>query len=89
VAGPLRQLGIVGAALLLIGPVLIGVGFANAGYAEHQEISCTGNCTSQERDAINATYDLELFFGLGVIMIGLGAGLAFACATRLMSRASP
>ena len=89
VVGSLRTLGIVGAALLLVGPALIGAGFANAAYAEHQEIGCTGNCAPQDRAAINASIDTELFFGLGVVVIGVGAGLVFACTTRFMSRWPP
>jgi hypothetical protein len=84
-AGSLRALGIVGAALLLLGPVLIGVGWANLAYAEHQYIICTGNCNDGSNE-LNASYDMELLFGLGLVSIGVGLGLVFACATQLMGR---
>jgi len=86
VARSLRVLGIVGAVLLLVGPVLIGAGFANSAYAEQQEINCTGTCRSQDSNVLNATIATELFFGIGLAIIGVGAGLVFACATQFMSR---
>jgi len=89
VAVSLRVVGIVGATLLLVGPLVIGAGFVNSAYAEHQEVTCTGNCRSQDNAALNATFSTELFFGLGVIFMGVGAGLVFACVTRYMSRWPP
>jgi len=89
VARSLRLLGIVGAAFLLVGPVVIGAGFANAAYAGQQEINCAGNCRSQDSNVFNATIATVLLFGIGLAIIGVGAGLVFACTTQFMSRWPP
>ena len=86
VAYRLRTLGIIGAALLLVGPVLIGVGFANSANAESNAVNCTSNCNSAQRDALNATIYNEVFLGLGLIVGGVGAGLVFAAGIQFMTR---
>ena len=89
VARTLRTLGIVGAALLLVGPLLIGVGFANSALAESNVVNCTGNCASVQHDSVNATIYTEAFIGVGLIVSGVGAGLVFAAGTQFMSRRPP
>lgn len=88
-AHTLRTLGIIGAALLLVGPVLIGVGFANSALAESNAVNCTGNCNSAQRDSVNATIYTEVFMGIGLILSGAGAGLVFTAGTQLMSHRPP
>jgi hypothetical protein len=65
------------------------VGFANSAIAENNAINCTGNCISQEHDELNATIYTEVFFGIGLIVSGVGAGLVFAAGTQFMSRRPP
>ncbi len=89
VARTLRTLGIIGATLLLVGPVLIGVGFANSALAENNLVNCTSNCNSAEHDSLNATIDTEVFLGVGLALSGVGAGLVFAAGTQFMARRPP
>lgn len=86
VGGVLRSLGILGATLLLVGALVTGVGFANAAYAEHQVVNCTGNCNSLDRAEANSSFESDILFGVGVAIVGVGLGIVLAVATRYMSR---
>jgi hypothetical protein len=81
--------GIVGAVLLLLGPAVVGVGYANVGIAASNSVNCTANCSSVEHAAANATFLLTLTLGAGIIVGGVGAGLVLAAAVRFMSRWPP
>jgi hypothetical protein len=91
---PLRSLGLVGAALIMAGVAVIGVGFLNDAVAESSEISCnysppSSGCTSVYDNALNASTDTTYFIGAGFIVGGVGLGLVMVAAVGFMSRWPP
>ena len=87
-------MGIVGAVLLIAGAAISGVGFLNLAAATSSETSCEvnpgpGGCGSQSEAVLNASATESLFFGVGLILGGVGAGCVMMAAIGFMSRWPP
>jgi len=85
----LWTLGLVGAILLLVGPALVGIGYANFAAAESAEINCRVSCNSEAHATLNASLETEVSLGAGLAAGGVGAGCVFAAAVQYMSRWPP
>jgi hypothetical protein len=85
VASPLRNLGLVAAALLCVGPVLAGAGFVNSAATEYALLHCTSHCGNFGAIA-NATTDALALVGAGLAVGGIGLGLLLHVAIRYMVR---
>ncbi|GEM_PF-4114115 len=89
VVARLRLLGLVGAVLLLVGPALAGWGFAAFGGALQAQNQCTSSCGPLDSQALNASIQVSLYIGAGIVVGGLGLSLVLAGAMILLERAAP
>ena len=93
-ASGLGTLGVLGAVLIIAGGALIGFGFLNAASAENAANNCQyqpppTQCISQDRTALNASIQDEMFLGLGFAVVGVGGGCLLIAAVSFMSRWPP
>jgi F0F1-type ATP synthase membrane subunit c/vacuolar-type H+-ATPase subunit K len=85
VAPRVQTIGTIGAVLLLAGLVVAGAGWVNLGIAQNNANNCL-NCPSPERAALNATAETSIFYGVGVTVGGIGAGLVVAVLVQFLAR---
>lgn len=89
-ASGLRMLGTVGAVLILVGFAVVGAGYFYESYYSGQATSCeithpTNGCEQQSRASLNASLAVESFFGIGLLLGGIGTGCVIIAAIRLMT----
>ncbi|MGA8303342.1 MAG: hypothetical protein WA691_03285 [Thermoplasmata archaeon] len=82
-------IGAVGAALLLLGPALVGVGLAYDTAVTSSEVNCVGSCTGEAQSAENASFTFEVLLGLGILLGGIGLGLVLLVGIQYMVRWRP
>ena len=87
----LGRVGAVGAAILLVGLVLVGAGFAISALAAQSEFNCTvnsisNNCQQTDDNAENTSIGAEFVVSGGLVAAGVGAFLVVFAMISLMAR---
>jgi hypothetical protein len=86
-----RALGLIGAVLLIAGLVMVGSSLVVLAGIEQSEINCIYNanpntCISADDNGANQSVTTEVVVGVGVLIAGVGGGLAFGAMVAIMAR---
>jgi hypothetical protein len=81
----LRSVGVTGAAVLLVGVVLVGSSFAIDGLALSTETTCGTSCQHSFEAAENETVWAQFLLGFGFCVAAAGAALVLAATVQFMA----